>query len=207
MRTLAAVSAIVVSIASAPAAEAQQVIRVAGTVRDDSGRAIRGAIVTAENPDQSPARLTATSNDKGQFGFIIRRGLWTFSLQAPGHESVRFNRQVAAGRQEPLDLRLARDPVQATRPLDGTRAAEIQQRIDRAEALAAGDDLEGAIAAWRDVLARVPGLTAVHLQIGALYERKSDPERALASYRQLLEFEPANGKARAAVERLTAKLR
>ena len=35
-------------------------------------------------------------------------------------------------------------------------------------------------------LARVPALTSVHLQLGALFERKPDTERAFAAYRQLL---------------------
>ena len=52
------------------------------------------------------------------------------------------------------------------------------------------------------MLAKVPALTSVHLQLGALYERKPDPERALAAYRQLLELEPGNAKAIAAIARL-----
>ena len=48
----------------------------------------------------------------------------------------------------------------------------------------------------------VPALTSVHLQLGALYERKPDLERALAAYRQLLAIEPGNARALAAIERL-----
>jgi tetratricopeptide (TPR) repeat protein len=181
-----------------------QVIRVAGTVRDDAGRPIRGAAITAENPDQTPPRLTATSNDKGQFGFIgVRRGLWTISVEAPGFGSLQFPRQVAAGRQEPIDVRLARTATAVSLPLDGIKGSDIQQRIDRAESLATSGDLDGAILAWRDVLGAVPALTSVHLRLGALYERKSDPERARAAYRQLLALEPGNAKARAAIERLS----
>jgi Flp pilus assembly protein TadD len=53
------------------------------------------------------------------------------------------------------------------------------------------------------VLVRVPALTSVHLQLGALYERKPDNERALAAYRQLLALEPGNARALAAIERLS----
>jgi tetratricopeptide (TPR) repeat protein len=180
-----------------------QVIRVAGTIKDESGRPVRGAAIAAENPDHTPPRMTATSNDKGQFGFIgIRRGFWTISVDAPGFEKVQFRRQVVSGRQESIDVRLSRTATPVALPLDGIKASEIQQRIDRAESLATSGDLDGAIAAWRDVLARVPALTSVHLQLGALYERKPDRDRALAAYRQLLEIEPGNGKARAAIARL-----
>jgi len=209
MRPLRAIlAAPVVCILCAPGAHAQ-VIRVAGTVKDDAGRSVRGAVITAENPDQAPPRLSTTSNDKGQFGFLgIRRGLWTFTVEAPGYEVVRFRRPVAPGpRQEPLEVRLVRNATRPALPLDGTQAAEIQERIDRAESMASSGDLDGAIAAWREVLAKVPALTSIHLRIGALYERQPDPERALAAYRQLLEIEPGNEKARAAVERLSPKKR
>ena len=184
-----------------------QVIRVSGTVRDDAGGQVRGATIVAENPDQTPPRLTTTSNDKGQFGFIgVRRGMWTVTVDAPGFEKVQFRRQVATGRQEPIDVRLARTAAPVALPLDGIKAGDIQQRIDRAESLASKGDLDGAILAWREVLKMVPALTSVHLQLGALYERKPDNERALAAYRQLLALEPENARALAAVERLNGKL-
>ena len=128
-----------------------QVIRVAGTIKDDAGGPVRGATIVAENPDQTPPRLTTTSNDKGQFGFIgVRRGVWTLSVDAPGFEKVQFRRQVATGRQEPIDVRLARTATPVALPLDGIKAADIQQQIDRADSLASKGDLDGAILAWRD---------------------------------------------------------
>jgi hypothetical protein len=182
-----------------------QVIRLAGSVRDDAGRPIRGAVIVAENPDQAPPRVSTTSNDKGQFGLIgIRRGVWTITIEAPGYDVTRFRRQVTATtRQDPLDIRMIKSAAPAALPLDGMKASEIQQRIDRAEELAATGNLDASIALWKEILAKVPALTAVNLRIGELYERKADPEQALAAYRQLLAVDPSNEKARAAVERLT----
>jgi tetratricopeptide (TPR) repeat protein len=198
----ACLAAALVLIVGATAASAQ-VIRVAGTVKDDDGRPVRGAAVTAENPDQSPSRLTATSNAKGEFGFIgIRRGQWSLAVEAPGFERVQFRYSVTAGRQKPLDVRLAHTPAPMTLPLAGIKATDIQQRIARAESLATSGDIDAAIAAWNDVLAKVPALTSVYLQVGALYERKPDPARALASYRKLIELEPSNAQAIAAIRRL-----
>jgi tetratricopeptide (TPR) repeat protein len=191
-----------VLIIGAAAADAQ-VIRVAGTITDEAGQPVRGAAITAENPDQTPPRLTATSNAKGEFGFIgVRRGMWTLTVEAPGFERIRFRHAVTPGHQQPIDVRLAHTPAPVTLPLDGVKAADIQQRIARAESLAAGGDVDAAIAAWSEVLSKLPALTSVHMQIGALYERKPDPARALATYRRLLELEPGNTRAQAAVERL-----
>jgi tetratricopeptide (TPR) repeat protein len=182
---------------------AAQVIRVAGTIADEGGRPVRGATIAAENPDQTPPRLTTTSNGKGQFGFIgVRRGVWTFIVEAPGFETLRFRHQVSAGRQEPLAARLSRSPAPPALPLDGISASDLQTRIARAESLASSGDLESAIVVWREILARVPALTSVHLQLGALHERRSEPVRALAAYRELLALEPENVRALAAVERL-----
>ena len=200
MRALLA--AAVVLAVGATSANAQ-VIRVGGTIKDELGHPVRGAAITAENPDQAPSRLTATSNAKGEFGFIgVRRGFWTISVEAPGYEPIKFRQSVTTGRQQPIDVRLARTPAPETLPLEGIKAGDIQQRIARAESLASAGDIDAAIAAWNDILTRIPALTSVYLQIGALYERMSDPSRALASYRRLLELEPGNAKALAAVERL-----
>ena len=189
-------------VAAAAAAEAQ-VIRVAGTIKDDAGAPVRGASIVAENPDHSPPRLTTTSNDKGAFGFIgVRRGQWTLTVDAPGFEKMQFRQQVAAGRQAPIEVRLGRTLTPATLPLDGIKATDVQQRIARAESLASSGDIDGAILAWRELVAKIPALTSVYLEIGALYERKPDPERALATYRQLLDLEPGNSKALDAIERL-----
>jgi tetratricopeptide (TPR) repeat protein len=201
-RLQTAVAAFLVCVLTSIEAPAQ-VIRVAGTVKDDSGRPVRGAAITAENPDNTPPRLTATSNDRGEFGFIgLRRGAWTISVEAPGFEPARLSRTVAAGRQQTMDVRLTRTAVPAALPLDGIKASDIQQQIERAESLMAGGDLDAAIAAWRGILSRVPALTSVHLQLAALYERKSDPDRAIAEYQQLLKNEPENPKALAGVRRL-----
>jgi tetratricopeptide (TPR) repeat protein len=192
-----------VLVAAAAAAAEAQVIRVAGTIKDDAGAPVPGASIVAENPDHSPPRLTTTSNDKGEFGFIgVRRGQWTLTVDAPGFEKVQFRQQVAPGRMAPIEVRLDRTITPATLPLDAIKATDVQQRIARAESLASSGDIDGAILAWREIVAKIPALTSVYLEIGALYERKPDPERALATYRQLLEIEPGNSKALAGQERL-----
>jgi predicted TPR repeat methyltransferase len=52
------------------------------------------------------------------------------------------------------------------------------------------------------VLTRVPALTTVHLQLGALLEKRGDTPAAIAEYQAMLKADPANAKARAALDRL-----
>ena len=122
--------------------------------------------------------------------------------RAQQHRDLGIRQQVAAGRMAPIEVRLDRTITPATLPLDAIKATDVQQRIARAESLASSGDIDGAILAWREIVAKIPALTSVYLEIGALYERKPDPERAVATYRQLLEIEPGNSKALAGLERL-----
>ena len=72
-------------VATLAANAAAQTGRVGGTVKDESGQPIKGATITAENPNASPSSFTATTDDKGRFSMIgLRSGQWTFSAQSPG---------------------------------------------------------------------------------------------------------------------------
>jgi tetratricopeptide (TPR) repeat protein len=186
------------------AAAAQQAVRIAGTVRDEAGRPIKGATIVAANPNHVPATLTASTDDKGRFGLIAtRRGLWTFTIEAPGYEAARTSQDAVAGKSNPpIEVRLQKGLTAAPQPLAGVRAADVQSRIDAAEARAGAGEIDAAVEIYREILSRVPALTSLHFRIGALYERKPDVDRALAAYRQLLAVEPDHERARAAVARL-----
>jgi hypothetical protein len=84
-------------------------------------------------------------------------------------------------------------------------SAELQKQLDAAAAKATAGDIDGAVTIYRDILTRVPALTSIHLQIGGLLERKSDPAAALAEYQTLVRLEPENARAKAAIERLSRR--
>jgi tetratricopeptide (TPR) repeat protein len=130
--------------------------------------------------------------------------MWTFTIEAPGYMAARTQARIQFLRNNPsLEVRLKVAPEQTHTPLEGIDAASVERRLDSAAAAEAAGRVDEAIAIYRDVLSRVPGLTTIHLQIGALLERKNDPAGALAEYQLVLKDAPENAKARAAVERLT----
>lgn len=83
----------------------------------------------------------------------------------------------------------------------------MQRRIDVAEEKIATRDFDGAIAAYRDILARLPALTSIQLRLGELYELKQDIAGALTAYRELARVDPTNEPARAAIRRLGGQQR
>lgn len=204
MRAAVAVPTLVLVLTAAEARA--QIGRVAGTISDDAGRPLKGATITAENREFAPPTFTSSTDAKGRFSILgLRRGNWLFTIQAPGFEKVFTRLDVVTMRPNPpLNVQLTRG-TEGTPPgpLAGIDAREVQRRLDAAEALAASGDYAGAIAGYKDLLGRVPSLSAIYLQIGALSERINDTPAALAAYKRLLELEPANRAARTAAERLS----
>jgi tetratricopeptide (TPR) repeat protein len=177
--------------------------RVAGTVRDEAGKPVPGATITASNPEQA-LTLTATSDVKGRFGILgLRRGIWVFAVAAPGFQKTSQAGEVQLGGQNPpVNVRLVKTLTPQPGPLSTLSATEIQTKIDAAEGSAAAGDLSAAITAYRDLLAKVPALTTGYLRVGALLEQKGDTAAALEVYRDLAKLEPDNARATTAIARL-----
>ncbi|MGB2717315.1 MAG: carboxypeptidase regulatory-like domain-containing protein [Vicinamibacterales bacterium] len=202
MRALAPVAVIFVLFSGVAHA---QIGRVAGTITDEDGRPVKGATIVADNREQAPATFTSSSDSKGRFSILgMKRGTWTFTIQAPGFEVASTRLDVVTVRPNPpLNVRLEKTPEPSRPgPLTGVDARAIQGKIDAAESRAASGDLTGAISAYREILSGVPSLTSIYLRIGALHEARHEPSSALAEYRRLAELEPGNAAAQSAISRL-----
>ena len=98
------------SVLAFAASAAAQVGRVGGTVKDDTGNPIKGASVTAENPNASPNSMTAATDDKGRFSIIgLKTGPWVFTAQAPGFEaqSGRLEVKTVGAPNPPIEFKLS----------------------------------------------------------------------------------------------------
>ena len=185
----------VVTLAGAAAA---QTGRVGGTVKDDQGQPLKGATITAENPNASPSSFTATTDDKGRFSIIgLRSGTWTFTAQAPGYgpESGKLNVQTIGAPNPPLTFTLKKGGA----PAGGLAAGagkEIQADLTAAEADYNAGKYDDAIAKYRAILAKAPTLSVINLQIAAAYRNKKEYDNAIAAYNDLLKADPNNDKAK-----------
>jgi tetratricopeptide (TPR) repeat protein len=177
--------------------------RVTGVVKDAEGHPVKGASITSESPNWSAT--TVTTDAKGRYSFLgLRGGAWTFTVKAPGFQPSRrtlTTRTQGVNPQLDFELQAVAEPAPLG-PLANLDTQALQQQLTAAAELDNAGKLDEAIARYREILTRVPTLTSVHLQLGALFERKADTDAAVAEYEAALKADPANAKARAALDRL-----
>ena len=195
LTALAIVAALVVS--ALPAAA--QTGRVGGTVRDGQGQPIKGATVTAENPQASPSTFTATTDDKGRYSIIgLRSGTWKITASAPGFAPGGGNvpiRTIGAP-NPPVDIVLAPGATGPAGALAGVNTKELQGELQKAEDLMNQQQYDAAISAYQAILTKTPALTMINMQIGRAHRMKKDYDSALAAYKQILDAEPTNERAK-----------
>lgn len=176
---------------------AAQTGRVGGIVKDEGGQPIKGATVTAENPNASPSSFTATTDDKGRFSVIgLRGGMWTFSAQAPGYapESGKLNVGTIGTPNPPLTFTLKKGAGPAGGAA-GIAGKDLQAELAAADADYNGGRFDDAITKYRAIMTKAPALSVINLQIAAAYRNKKEYDNAIAAYNDLLKADPNNEKA------------
>lgn len=173
-----------------------QVGRVGGVVRDESGEPLKGATVTADQPDTAQS-FTATTDDKGRFTMIgLRTGRWRFAAQAPGYAPDAGELGVRVGAPNPpIAFMLKKNGPAAFGALAGIEGKNLQSEIAAADLLFEQSRWDNAIEAYRSILSKAPILAFVNLQIAAAYRGKKDYASALNTYNTLLAADPGNQKA------------
>ena len=184
LRHLTAAVALLLGLAVAASAQG----RAMGTVKDQTGKPIKGATVKATNPDASPAQFASATDDRGRWAMIgLRSGTWHFTVEAPGYFTVETNAPIRVAAAPPMQFALAKDPGPIPNALD----RNIQQLIQDAAAQRDAGRLDQALASYQDIRAKNPKLTSVNLVIGDLYRRKAVQETDTAArqnlYRQALD--------------------
>jgi Tfp pilus assembly protein PilF len=170
--------------------------RVSGVVRDDGGQPLKGATITADNPSIGQS-FTATTDEKGRFQMIgLRAGEWRFIAQAPGFSPEGGRLNVRTGSPNPpITFDLKHSGVAYFGALGGIQNKDLQSDLTAADALFAQKKWDEAITAYRAILAKVPVLTAINLQIASAYRNKKDYDAAFVAYNEVLKAEPGNDRA------------
>ena len=178
---------------------AAQTGRVGGVVKDEAGNPIKGATVTAENPNASPSSFTATTDDKGRFSIIgLKSGQWSFSAQAPGFgpETGKMAVSTIGAPNPPLTFTMKKGGAAGPASALGSMAAkDLQADLANADQLYNAQKYDDAITAYRAIIAKAPSLSVINLQIAAAYRNQKQYDNAIAAYNDLLKADPNNDRA------------
>ena len=185
-----------------------QTARATGTVKDTSGKAMKGATVKATNKEAYPSQVTSSTDDKGRWGMIgLKTGTWTFTVESPGYARQQAQWPVRVAGTVPMHFVLARE----LGPIPGALVKNIQQQLAAANALRDKGQLDQALAAYEQIRDQNPKLTAVNLVVGGVYRKKAaqedDPaarralyDRAIASYTAMLSDDASTARAKSEIE-------
>jgi tetratricopeptide (TPR) repeat protein len=184
LRFGACVVAVVMTVLPAAA----QTGRIGGTVKDTNGQPIKGATVVAENPASAPSSFTATTDDRGRYSMIgLKAGSWKVTASAPGFAASSGNVPIKTigAPMPPVDFTLAPGASGPAGALAGVNAKELQGELAKADAMVAAKDYAGAIGVYEGMVAKVPALTALYLQIGGLYRNQKEYDKAIETYKKV----------------------
>ena len=207
MARLSLTLTVLAALAIATSASAQTA-RAMGSVRDTDGKPIKGATIRATNPDAYPPQVVSTSDDRGRWAMIgMRIGTYSFIVEAPGFLPVQASAGVRTAASAPMAFTMARDPG----PVPGALPSNIQAQVAAATMLRDQGRLDQALTAYQEIRAKNPKLTTVNMVIGSLYRERaaqeSNPttrrellERAIESYRAVVDADTENERARRQLE-------
>jgi tetratricopeptide (TPR) repeat protein len=180
------------AVAISASAWAQSTNRIAGVVRDETGGPIRGAIVRAETggtTTASPTALTAATDDRGRFIFVVARsGDWRLTFEAPGFETTTVTASVRLSGAAPnLDIKLdRREAPEAFGVMAGIDSKALSLQLASAAALFDEGKYDQAITAYREIKVKTPALTLVNLQLGNAFLMKKSYAEAESAFQEVL---------------------
>jgi tetratricopeptide (TPR) repeat protein len=180
-----------VALATAASSSAwAQTNRIGGVVRDETGAAIRGAIVRAATGGTSaPQSLTTATDDRGRFVFVVSRsGEWQITFEAPGFAPMTLPVGVRlAGPAPNLDVKLdRRETPEAFGALAGVDSKALSAQLAAAATLMDEGRYDQAITAYREIKAKAPALTLVNLQIGNAFLAKKSYDEAESAFQEIV---------------------
>jgi tetratricopeptide (TPR) repeat protein len=178
-----------------------QVGRVSGEVKDEAGKPVKGASVTAENPNAVPSKFTATTDDRGRFAMAgLKNGRWIVTIMAPGYVPTQTSSQLdSLGRNPPLAVKLVRGAGGGGGGMAGLNSEELQKELAVADDLFNKKQYDEAMAGYKAILGKVPQLSVLNLQIAAVHRAKKEWDLAIAAYNEVLKGDANNERAKVGI--------
>ncbi|MCX7975037.1 MAG: tetratricopeptide repeat protein [Candidatus Aminicenantes bacterium] len=158
--------------------------RINGTVIDENGRPVEGAIITVESLT-SKTKLEGKSDKKGHFAVAgMGTGMWRITASKPGYVSSStdmYVRQLATN--PPITFTLKKITGLAALTTDETS----MKLFDDGNKLIEAGQYDEALKVFEEFLAKYPQIHQVHLNIGTCYLKKDDLDKAEAAFKLVLD--------------------
>lgn len=163
--------------------------RVSGTVKDQEGNPIEGAIVSAQAGDSGRV-LEATTDDRGRWAILgFRSRTYDFSAQAAGFMPYNYQAPMRqAGKNPDMDLVLERAQMGRSAGTGGGLFAEAQE-------LHQAGRFDEALAMYDEVLSTDPTLYQINLNRAAVLRELGRADEARTAYQLVLDQDAQNAAA------------
>lgn len=198
-------------LALAQMALAQGSGRVVGTVIDEDGNPMEGVTVTAINPTpRNNVEITefiVTTERNGKFAMLgLVSSVWTFSAEFEGYHIQEGPQRVTQSTNPEVNFNLTRIRHQlelalGDEALEGLNPEAIEGELTAADSAFNTGNWDAAISGYQSVLAQLPQLSNLHLQIGNAHAQRTEYELAIASFERMLAEDSENEDARAGIAR------
>lgn len=176
--------------------------QVKGKVVDAKGQPVEGAKITIANTEMSGRKLETKTNKKGEY---IQIGLQPGKYVITAEKDSLKDEKTIDIHLDMAELNFTLAPGQAGgggAPMSKEEAAKQQAKVaairksfDEAVALSNENKNEEAIAKFNEVATSVPKCAECYANIGTVYARMKEWDKAEAAFRQAIEAKPDFGEA------------
>ncbi len=158
--------------------------RISGTVADDSGAPVEGALVVAQSL-RSDTKLQTQSDGKGKFAIAgLGTGNWRISASKEGYGGASLDMNIRQlGTNPPITFTLKKITGAAAVASD----KEALSMLDQGNALLTRENYDQALQVFTEFQGKYPEIYQVHLNIGTCYLRKGELDNAEAEFKLVLD--------------------
>ncbi len=158
--------------------------RITGTVTDENGRPLEGAIVVAQSA-RSETKLEGRSDDKGRFAIAgLGTGMWMVTASIEGYQSASLEMNVRQLSQNPpLSFALKKLSGMAAFAAD----KEALALFDQGNSLLSQGNYDEALRLFEEFAGKHPTIYQAHLNIGTCYLKKEELDKAESEFKLVLD--------------------
>jgi len=183
--------------------------RIVGQVFDEYGEPMEGVTVTADatDPELRPPQFVTTTGGDGRYAILgFESGLWNFTAEIDGYHPQEGPAPVTQSPNPPVNFELTRirHPLEIAlgdEALEGLDPVAIGTTLTESDNEYNNQNWQAAIDGYLSVLADLPQLSDLNVQIGQSYHQLEEWDSAIAAFEAALETDPDNEDAQAGIAR------